>query len=110
MPTATNYLPAKDLSTRVCDLSLEEFLNLAKPIVMSWVGENKQKNTPLIIDTNEYGYGMQAIMELVAGSYSKACRIKKSGIIDEAISQNGRKIIVNMTLARKILHDKTPRL
>ncbi len=102
-------MPQKDLTTRVCDLSLEEFLNLAKPIVMSWVGE-KTNRTQQPTDDVEYGYGMQAIMELVSGSYSKACRIKKSGIIDDAISQNGRKIIVNMSLARKILHDKTPRL
>lgn len=102
-------MPQKDLTTRVCDLSLEEFLNLAKPIVMSWVGE-KTNRTQQTTDNVEYGYGMQAIMELVSGSYSKACRIKKSGIIDDAISQNGRKIIVNMPLARKILHDKTPRL
>lgn len=102
-------MPQKDLTTRVCDLSLEEFLNLAKPIVMSWVGE-KTNRTQQTTDNVEYRYGMQAIMELVSGSYSKACRIKKSGIIDDAISQNGRKIIVNMPLARKILHDKTPRL
>lgn len=104
-------MPQKDLTTRVCDLSLEEFLNLAKPIVMSWVNNGKQaKISQAQVENCEYGYGMQAIMSLVAGSYSKAYRIKKSGIIDSAITQNGRKIIVNMTLARKILHEQTPRL
>ena len=89
-------------------MSLEEFLNLAKPIVMSWV-DDKSKVVPQV-ENCEYAYGMQAIMSLVSGSYSKAYRIKKSGIIDSAITQSGRKIIVNMTLARKILHEQTPRL
>lgn len=40
-------------------------------------------------------YGMQGIMEIFGCSVATANRIKKSGIIDDAITQIGRKIIID---------------
>ncbi len=51
----------------------------------------------------KYVYGIKGIAKLINGSTSKANRLKKSGVIDKAIIQNGRKIIVDVELALELL-------
>ena len=53
----------------------------------------------------KYVYGIKGIAKLIDGSTSKANRLKKSGVIDEAIIQNGRKIIVDAELALKLMKE-----
>lgn len=76
----------------------EEFLYLQ---------ENYKKLEPLIkpdpINHRKYVYGILGIAKLLGCSKSSANRIKKSGIIDEAIIQNGRKIIVDSELALDLI-------
>lgn len=50
-------------------------------------------------------YGILGIARLLDCSKSTANRIKKSGIIDKAIIQNGRKIIVDAQLALKLIQE-----
>ena len=62
--------------------------------------KNMNNSTPSIEKeipntTNKYVYGIQGIAKLFGCSISSANRIKKEGIIEDAIIQNGRKIIVN---------------
>ncbi|SDS19431.1 Protein of unknown function [Polaribacter sp. KT25b] len=52
----------------------------------------------------KYVYGIRGIAKLIDGSTSKANRLKKSGIIDKAIIQNGRKIIVDAELALQLMN------
>ncbi len=49
--------------------------------------------------TPEYVYGLEGLMRLYKCSKGTAQRIKNSGVIDNAITQVGRKIIVNSNLA-----------
>lgn len=51
----------------------------------------------------KYVYGILGIARLLDCSKSTANRIKKSGIIDKAIIQNGRKIIVDAQLALELI-------
>ncbi|AUC21969.1 hypothetical protein BTO15_07580 [Polaribacter sejongensis] len=50
-------------------------------------------------------FGILGIAKLFGCSKSSANRIKKSGIIDEAIIQNGRKIIVDTELALELMKE-----
>ena len=50
-----------------------------------------------------YVYGLQGICDLLGCSTATAARIKKSGVIDEAISQVGNTIVVDADLAIDLL-------
>lgn len=68
------------------------------------------ENTPVpIIDTTHkrHVYGIAGIARLFGCSMPTANRIKKSGRIDRAITQIGRKIIVDAELALELAGRKT---
>lgn len=50
-----------------------------------------------------YVYGLQGLCDLLGCSTATASRIKKSGVIDEAISQTGNTIVVDADLALDLL-------
>ena len=61
-----------------------------------------------VTDTNrKYVYGIPGIARLFGCSLPTANRIKKSGKIDKAITQIGRKIIVDAELALELAGKKT---
>ena len=51
----------------------------------------------------KYVYGIRGIANLLNCSIAKANRIKKRGIIDEAIIQEGRSIMVDVELALNLI-------
>ena len=51
----------------------------------------------------KYVYGIRGIANLLNCSIAKANRIKKRGIIDEAIMQEGRSIMVDVELALSLI-------
>ncbi|MBP1838777.1 DUF3853 family protein [Formosa algae] len=53
----------------------------------------------------KYVYGILGLANLFNCSKSSAHRIKKSGVIDRAIIQNGRKIIVDSELALELIKE-----
>jgi hypothetical protein len=76
----------------------EEFLYLQNNVSF----EKTTKET--LPDKNQkYVYGIRGIAKLFGCSISSANRIKKSGIIDKAIIQNRRKIIVDSELALELI-------
>ena len=58
-------------------------------------------------ETKKYVYGIKGIAELFNCSIPTANRIKASGKIDGAITQIGRKIIVDADLALELAGHKT---
>lgn len=68
-----------DPKTPIWKLTVEEFLEIAKVL-------NAEK---------KYEYGLKGIAKMLGCSLSKASEIKSSGILDEAIIQNGNIIIVD---------------
>lgn len=53
-----------------------------------------------------YAYGLQGLCDLLGCSLSTATRIKRSGVIDAAISQTGNTIIIDADLAIDLLKVK----
>lgn len=90
-------------------------INNETPIAMLTVGQLKEVlgNTnvePKVIDTvntdKKYVYGIAGIARLFNCSIPTANRIKKSGRIDKAIKQIGRKIVVDSELALQLVSEK----
>ncbi len=75
-----------DPKTPIWQLTVEEFLDVAKTL-------NAEK---------KYEYGLKGIAKIFGCSLSKASEIKSSGIINEAIIQNGNIIIVETDKALKL--------
>jgi len=50
-------------------------------------------------------YGLDGLAQLLGCGKTKAQKIKNSGVLNEAIIQNGKKIIVNADLALKLLKE-----
>lgn len=60
--------------------------------------ENTEVSSPQVAPKGNY-YGIEGIARVFGCSVPTANRIKKSGIIDKAITQIGRKIVVDADLA-----------
>ena len=54
-------------------------------------------------------YGLQGLCDLLSCSISTAARIKKSGVIDAAISQTGKIIVIDADLALDLLNSHKKR-
>ena len=66
------------------------------------------KDTAAVTDTDKkYVYGISGIARLFGCSMPTANRIKKSGKISKAITQIGRKIIVDAELALELAGHKS---
>lgn len=76
------------------ELSVSEFLLL------------QQENKSIELQRKKYVYGINGIAELFHCSIPTANRIKKSGKINGAITQIGRKIIVDAALAIELAGQK----
>lgn len=63
-----------------------------------------------VVPERHYEYGIKGLAKVFGCSISTANRIKKSGVIDEAISQTGRKIIVDSELALKLANKSNLRI
>ena len=80
----------------------EEFLYLQQN------REQKEEQPTIVSSTSKkHVYGMAGIARLFGCSVPTANRIKQSGKIDKAITQVGRKIIVDAELALELAGRKT---
>lgn len=98
---------------KIC-INMNVHLSNDTPIAMLTVGQLKEilgaVNEPKVFDTtnNEknYAYGIAGIAEIFNCSLPTANRIKASGKINKAITQIGRKIIVDVDLALELAGKK----
>lgn len=67
----------------------------------------EQTAIPAVDTSKKYVYGIAGIARLFGCSMPTANRIKQSGKIDKAITQIGRKIIVDADLALELAGRKT---
>ena len=91
------------LSKPVWQMTGEEFIFLSKHASR----QTETQPQPITDTERKYVYGILGIAKLFGCSLPTANRIKKSGKIDKAITQIGRKIIVNVELALKLAGKKT---
>ena len=81
----------------------EEFIMLSRHAS----GQTEAQPPPVTDTSRKYVYGIPGIARLFGCSLPTANRIKKSGKIDKAITQIGRKIIVDAELALELAGKKT---
>ena len=82
-----------DNNTPLWQLTVGEFLELQKTeIQLALVAKNKK-----------YAYGLKGLAKILGCSRSTASKIKNSGILDEAICQNGKLIIIDKEKALELL-------
>ena len=70
-------------------------------------GQSVKIESPAVNPNKKYVYGILGISQLFGCSMPTAHRIKKSGKIDKAITQIGRKIIVDAEFALELAGRKT---
>ena len=80
-----------DPSTPLFHLTVEQFLSLTQI--------NQEKLT-----TKKYEYGIKGIKKIFKCSKSKAFSLKKSGILNEAITQNGKYIVIDAEKAIELFN------
>ena len=92
------------LGKPVWQMTGEELLFLARHGNMSTNGETAKASSK---EEKRYVYGLAGIARLFGCSLPTANRIKQSGKINRAITQVGRKIIVDAELALELAGRKT---
>lgn len=92
------------LGKPVWQMTGEELLFLAQHGKMSMSGETTKVSSK---EEKRYVYGLAGIARLFGCSLPTANRIKQSGKINRAITQVGRKIIVDADLALELAGRKT---
>lgn len=90
----------KLLQTPVCMMTGEELAFLMNNLSML-TGETRSPK-PAAPPNRKLAYGIRGIAETFGCSIPTANRIKKSGLIDKAISQAGRKIVLDVDLALEL--------
>ena len=90
------------LQTPVCMMTGEQLAFLMNNL--PFFSERKDSTPPTPTPDRKLAYGIKGIAETFGCSIPTANRIKKSGIIDKAITQVGRKIVVDVELALQLAH------
>lgn len=92
-----------DLNVRLIDVTLGQAFEMLKPLFEPMLKEAVE-NAVLAATEEKEVYGIPGIQKLMGNCCkSKAQQVKNSGVLDPAITQNGRKITVNVPLAKKLL-------
>lgn len=84
-------------------LTVQELLDILTPLI-SCQQPIQPTSSEQNSDNKRYVYGLAGLARLFDCSIVTANRIKKSGVINKAISQVGRKIIVDADLALELLN------
>lgn len=85
----------KDLEKPLWQLTVGEFLELCSGVAPQ----------PVIIEKDQlpkYVYGLDGLAKILRCSKTHACNLKATGMFDEAIKQNGRKIVVDTKKALEL--------
>lgn len=98
-----NYSKAMNENTRLIDLTVGQLQDLIYETVNRSIAK---VNTNITSNEKKLVYGIDGIAELFGCSRTKAFSIKNSGVIDKAVSQIGRKIVVDADLALKLIGKK----
>jgi hypothetical protein len=94
----------KLLQTPVCMMTGEELAFLMNNLSVL-TGETHSPKSTAPPD-RKLAYGIKGIADTFGCSIPTANRIKKSGLIDKAISQAGRKIVLDVNLALELAGNK----
>lgn len=87
--------------TPIWQLTIAEFRELIQEAT------NNKSQVLNTVYENEYVFGISGLAELMGTSKTTAQKIKSSGQLNKAITQVGRKIIINKKIALQILKEIT---
>lgn len=94
----------KLLQTPVCMMSGEELAFLFNNLGV--LDREKKSESSMPSPDRKLAYGIKGIAETFGCSIPTANRIKKSGVIDKAISQLGRKIVIDVDMALELAAER----
>lgn len=80
---------------RVIDLTVGELKEIIREIVRTSAPEEDTRK-------KEYAYGIKGLTEIFGCSEVTARRIRKSGVVDGAITKLGRKIVIDKEKALEL--------
>lgn len=89
----------------VWQMTGDELIALLKYENVYFSNRTKRSGSTNRIEDEKYVYGLKGIAKLLGCSISSATRLKRSGKINNAIVQDGRKIIVDVQKALSLLND-----
>ncbi len=95
------------LDKPIWQMTGEQFISLLKNNTESESGEISSQKSSENNQKKTYVYGIRGIANLINRSISTANRIKKSGILDDAIIQHGRTIMVDSEKALQLLKENS---
>lgn len=90
------------LRTPVCMMTGEQLAFLVSNLPLLNGQSSKSSSCEEAAKPHRLVYGIKGIADTFGCSIPTANRIKKSGVIDDAITQVGRKIVVDANLALKL--------
>ena len=85
-------------------ITLGDFIQILRDELCSLDSIDEPEATPIVEE--RWVYGINGIAKLFNCSRATAYKIKKSGRIDQAITQIGRKIVVDAQLALELIGRK----
>lgn len=88
-----------DKNIRAIDLTAGDIYDMMLEAVREVV---PQLTPPIYNNEERYVVGLEGIMKAVGCKKWKACKLHQSGMFDEAISESGRNMVVDVQKAREI--------
>lgn len=82
---------------RIIDLTVGELTDLMRSIILTEIVKEEPRKEKWLV------YGLSGLAELLGCSKKHAHTIKESGVIDKAVSQTGRMIIVDAEKALELI-------
>lgn len=89
-----------DPHTRIIDLTVGQLVELLES------AQGAEQQVVREVRERRKAYGIAGIAQIFNCSMTTANRIKRSGRIDRAITQNGRIIVVDVELALELFNNK----
>lgn len=91
-----------NLNTPIWQLTVGEFLELQERAIKQQTRHHEIDNKPKRLEKTLV-YGISGLAELLSCSKGTAQKIKNSGTIDKAVSQCGKKIVIDADLALELI-------
>ena len=91
-----------NLNTPIWQLTVGEFLDLQERAMKPLCEQKDEGNQ----GKKNLVYGIKGLAKLIGCSTGTAQKIKNSGVIDKAITQFGKKLIIDADMVLSIVQDK----
>ena len=91
-------------NTPIWQMTKGEFVQIFRELLCQ--NPNSSSQEVSIEQKKEYAYGLDGLARIIGCSKSHASKLKGKGLFDDAIVQNGRKIIIDKEKALELFNKK----